>query len=313
MKNISLILFFLFTVNSYAQVDKSIAFIKLHDNVGYVIDSTENLHHNCIPNSNSNLFRHAILIQRTDSFVVLRIKELHRNGYRNEIMTRYSLQKMHIAATKTKRKAESSISEEQERKLLKDYAAKSSFTLIDYEKVQMPSYLYKQHTREYYDGLIYEVWLELMDESGTIQGALYELRDSSIILATSTRIKDFKANNYSLVKIQATNIKKIKLRNSEAPLIGFAIGASSGAVAGAAIGFAQGTTPGTCAPGQIFFCSRRISATEKAIKNGIRGLTGAGLAGYIACSIIKKKFIVEGNLLTYQRIKLKLEKYSIAK
>ena len=120
--------------NGFTQVNNSIAFIKLNDNIGYVIDSLEYRNCRCLPNQNPETFRYAFIIQRPDSFIVLHVKHTTSNSFKNEFLTSISLQNIYSKALNNAYNLESKYADEGEKIIAQQFAGNKDFKIINQDE-----------------------------------------------------------------------------------------------------------------------------------------------------------------------------------
>lgn len=161
---------------------------------------------------------------------------------------------------------------------------------------------------------IYKAWVTVEDKPNPFIGALYERKDSSIILSESYDPKDYTSllspyapMEFGVKEIPIDKIIGIKLRRPSNAGKGALIGALSGLLLGVVIGLASGDDP----PCQGWFCIR-YTAGQKALMAGIPlTIAGAGLGA--AFGSIKIKIPINKSQNNYNMAKLKLWEYSIKK
>lgn len=153
---------------------------------------------------------------------------------------------------------------------------------------------------------IYRTWIELNREPFKTKGALYELKDSSILVSNSLVIQDYSTDRFETVKLHINDIETVKIRRKGRIGRGVLFGALGGFALGGIIGLASGDDdPNDC----VFFC---LSAGDKALLAGIPlSITGAGLGALIGS--LKVKIPINGNISNFNSNKSKLRKYTFKK
>lgn len=144
---------------------------------------------------------------------------------------------------------------------------------------------------------IYQTWLKVNIHPLKIKGALYEIRDSSLVVSNSLSTNDYLSNNFTLHSVNVKNLNTIELR--EAHLAG------NTAVIGGIIGLGLGIIG-------AFFSDLWIHPAATYTIFGSLGFTFGALLGYASES--KKTVIpIDGSLDSYNQNKGKLSQYSIKK
>lgn len=152
---------------------------------------------------------------------------------------------------------------------------------------------------------IYRTWVSLNSEPFEIEGVLFKIKDTSILVSNSVVIKDYSQNKFEVVNLFVTDIETIKTRGKNNIRKGFLIGAISGFVMGGTLGLAQGDEP----RGDTWF---GISAEMRAISYGVTGaLVGSLIGAYVGSA--KVVIPINGNINNYNRNKDELREYSLKK
>ena len=146
---------------------------------------------------------------------------------------------------------------------------------------------------------INRTWITYNDGLNMYKGALYEVKDTSIVLSTSLRFQDYKSNELELMNIQLSNIGIIKIRAKDNLTGGIIIGA----IAGGLIGYLIGSNSE-----DDFLFTREQQATMIAFVSA-----GYGAAAGAILGSIKIKIPIHGNIDKYNGNKARLKKYSIKK
>jgi hypothetical protein len=147
---------------------------------------------------------------------------------------------------------------------------------------------------------IFKTWISLKNEPNILEGALYEIKDSSILVSNSILKDDYINGEFELSKIDFNNIDLVKIRRKNSMLFGALIGAATGFGAGGLIGLISGDDP----PGFFSF-----SAGEKALLLGFSLAVGGAGIGTLDASL-KIKIPINGSIQTFNKNKERLKKYS---
>jgi hypothetical protein len=149
---------------------------------------------------------------------------------------------------------------------------------------------------------INKIWITQFDIPGDIKGVLYKVNDSSLLLSSSINRNDYRSGNYSVKKIDYSNINLLKVRSSKHRKIGFYIGTATGIALGVVTGLSAGDDPAEY--------MLKSTAKEKAITRGV--FLGA-LFGGIGTMIGAARIVIpiNGNKSNFYSNKNILEKYSV--
>ena len=140
-----------------------------------------------------------------------------------------------------------------------------------------------------------------VSEKGYLTGALFELKDTSILFSNKLVKEDYYNGNYTVSEIAIEDITLIKTRLPNSSIKGFFLGAGIGVGVGVIAGFISGDDDS----GWFSF-----TAEEKALMGGISlGVVGS-LVGTILGSL-SFKIPLDGNVNKYQSKKAELERYTI--
>jgi hypothetical protein len=151
---------------------------------------------------------------------------------------------------------------------------------------------------------INNTWVSKINDSIPEQGVLYEVTDSSILVAGSFSKESYASGNYTISTIDFNRIDNIKIRPKNA----MARGAIIGLVTGIAVGGIAGLISGDDDPGDWF----SFTAGQKAFLGGIAvGLTGYATGSFVG--LIQLKIPINGKRDTYNRNITRLRKYSLRK
>ncbi len=142
----------------------------------------------------------------------------------------------------------------------------------------------------------YRVWVNLFEEPYEVQGTLYQLNDSSLLVSHYKTFTEFIIDNNPTIELRVNNIDQIGARKKNRMFKAILLGGASGFVAGSLIGFSRGD-------------DEDLTAEQKAIRGGITlGIPGA-LVGMLIGSV-KVVIPIEGSLSNYRKQHAKLQQYS---
>jgi len=156
---------------------------------------------------------------------------------------------------------------------------------------------------------IYRTWVSLNSEPFKIEGVLYEIKDSSILVSSSLVIQDYYKDRFEVTNLHINNIETIKTRRKNSIGTGALIGAAAGFAVGGLIGLASGDDP-PC-PQYSWFCFR-FTAQEKALGAGALLAVPGTVIGAVFGSV-KVTIPINGSMDRYNRNKNTLREYSIIK
>lgn len=142
----------------------------------------------------------------------------------------------------------------------------------------------------------YKVWISLPDKPYEVNGTLYELKDSSLLVSNYKTYSDFIIHNNPTIELYINNIDLIETRKRNRIGMGILIGAVSGFVAGGLIGLTRGD-------------DAEQTTGQKAVIGGLSLAAAGGLVGLLVGSV-KVVIPIEGNFIKYKDQRLKLQKYS---
>jgi hypothetical protein len=155
---------------------------------------------------------------------------------------------------------------------------------------------------------IYRTWISLQNNPDSIvRGALYEIRDTSVILSNSLIRKNLNAGRFDKTIVNFRDIDIIKTRNKNSILNGTIIGVLAGFVAGGIWGLIEGDDP-PC----DYICIFQFTAAEKALMYGSSLALVGGNIGFFG-SLVKIQIPINGNLGKFNQSKSRLKKYSYNK
>jgi uncharacterized protein (TIGR02145 family) len=151
---------------------------------------------------------------------------------------------------------------------------------------------------------LYKTWISIEGEKHKKTGALYEVRDSAVILSNSYLATDYlSGKNFELSGVKVKNIHVLSLRRNKAVGRGALIGGLSGATLGMVLGLtSENTASNEKANSGITFTASVLSAV---FLGTCTALIGAAIATH------KSKYHISGNQKQYDKLKSRLKKYSI--
>ncbi|MCX6231992.1 MAG: hypothetical protein NTZ33_10660 [Bacteroidetes bacterium] len=139
---LSAIFYYLLSNISLAQLSpREITLIKLAENIGYIIDATENEQCNCIPYVDMKNFSYAALIQLPDSSIVLKIKLINSPDFRTIHLIEHDVEKLHLSATTIIKPISTNDSTKEKEWLKKLSGDTMAIKYIDYNRLRFPDFL----------------------------------------------------------------------------------------------------------------------------------------------------------------------------
>ncbi len=145
---------------------------------------------------------------------------------------------------------------------------------------------------------IYRTWIYL-NSGFVINGSLYQVNDSSIVVSSSFRVQDYLDNRYEIFELPINNIETIKIRRNKSVGTGLWLGAISGFTIGFVVGHSTAENS--------FF-----SGSEVGFILGTPGAVAGAVLGAIVGSL-KTNISIDGSIDTFNKNKERLKKYSIRK
>ena len=142
----------------------------------------------------------------------------------------------------------------------------------------------------------YRVWITLVDEPFEVDGILYELKDSSLLMSNYKTYKDFIVDNNPIIELKISNIELIEARKRNRLGMGILIGAVSGFTVGGLIGLTRGN-------------DAEYTTGQKALIGGASLAIPGALVGLLVGSV-KVVIPLEGSFLKYKEQRQKLQHYS---
>lgn len=142
----------------------------------------------------------------------------------------------------------------------------------------------------------YSAWITLIDEPYSVQGTLYALNDSSLLVSDYIIFSEYIIDDSPTIELEIINIELIETRKRNRVGKGVILGAASGFAVGGLIGLARGD-------------DADYSAGHNAIRGGVSLAIPGALIGLLVGSA-KVIIPIEGSLFNYNKQKKKLQKYS---
>lgn len=140
-----------------------------------------------------------------------------------------------------------------------------------------------------------------------LEGALYQVADSSILISNSLITEDYLSNNFTISSLNISDIESIAIRRKGTFGRRVLVGTLTGFAVGAIIGAASGDDP-PCQSGE--WCLFDFSAGEKAMMAGVGlGIIGAGVGA--AVGSIKVNIPINRSMGKYKSEKKRMRRYSI--
>lgn len=153
---------------------------------------------------------------------------------------------------------------------------------------------------------IYEIEITFLAEPNSFNGAIFQLRDSSITVSSSVVKEDYLSGTYELSELYIKDIQSIYSEKSLRKISGAFIGAGVGFLIGFVIGNMQGVEP--CSEYDLF-CP---TAKQKGLMVGVTVSLAGGLSGMLLGSH-SSKMPINGGMYHYKSYEDRLKKYSILK
>ena len=149
---------------------------------------------------------------------------------------------------------------------------------------------------------LYQVWLKQPDVAIQLKGALFETKDSSLLLSNSLNIKDYREGKYEVRQVDVRNINIIKIRKKGNIGKGTWIGAVSGFAVGGILGYwSYRTHPGSY--------TMDNPTTIALLITGACGIAGTCLGA--ALGSVKIRIPIQGSQAKFKYSSIKLKKHSI--
>ena len=144
--------------------------------------------------------------------------------------------------------------------------------------------------------------ITLLSDPDTIIGALFLLKNSSILISNSLIKEDYSNGNYELAELYINDINMIKPRKKIRALGGLGLGAATGFVAGM---LTARIIEGPHTPGSVLDFYPAMIVGSGVLGAGIGAITGSVIGG------IKIKISINGSIDNYNRKKKKLDRFTI--
>ncbi len=158
--------------------------------------------------------------------------------------------------------------------------------------------------------IIYRTWITLKVEPYQVQGVLYEMQDSAIIVSDSYNVIDYLAGNFTVTEYPVKNIEDISIRRKNNPGRGLLIGWGTGFVFGFTVGMLSLEDDPPC--GQWDFFCTKYTKEDKALGAAfLSSLAGMGFGALVGSQ--KTIYLINGSLEEYSANKGELENYSFLK
>jgi len=146
---------------------------------------------------------------------------------------------------------------------------------------------------------LYKTWIKTINIPQEMKGVIFEITDSSILVSNSLRIMDYYNGKFELKKVDAGDLKTIKIRTNYNNGEGAKIGYYSGLIIGGVIG---------C----IYYWSSPGGDDSITVDSGLGALLGLILGGIIDALIPANiKISINGNQEQFSRNKDILRLYSV--
>lgn len=146
-----------------------------------------------------------------------------------------------------------------------------------------------------------------------MEGILYQIKDSSVLLTNSKSKRDFLNANFDLSTINYNIISSItvmKKKYEHKTLAGIVIGTAIGAIAGAVTGAIKYSRLPADHPAKSGFLSA-LNQIDYAKKGGVIGLViGAGTGAFVTNVTVEIKIPIYGNFDKFNKNKSRLKQYS---
>jgi len=162
---------------------------------------------------------------------------------------------------------------------------------------------------------IWETKVVLSSDTAIEHAAIFELKDSSIVISSATLKKDYLIGNYSIQKLYIPQIRMIQSKRRRGLLHGMVIGTGFGLLTGCLFATMVRDDRPCIQDGSLrnYFCEATWTSAEDKVGPTVLiptvlGMLAGGLFGSISFTIP-----IDGSIEKYNRNKKKLAKYSIKK
>jgi Fibrobacter succinogenes major domain (Fib_succ_major) len=149
---------------------------------------------------------------------------------------------------------------------------------------------------------LYRAWLIPTHRGEGVEGVLYQVKDSSVVISNSLLRGDYLRGNYDVSEVNANKIKSIHIRRVGAQGVGVLAGGLTGAVIGIIVGLLQHTNHGTDADLHMQHVGMVVFPLL---------FTGMGVGIGAAAGGTKIKIPVGGSQAQYGLVRNKLDRYSL--
>lgn len=163
------------------------------------------------------------------------------------------------------------------------------FFILSFFNIVLAQDYNKQHSK-------YKVWITLADKPYEVNGTLYELRDSTLLVSHYKTFSEFIVDDSPTIELHINNIDLIETRKRNRIGMGILIGAVSGFTVGGIIGLTRAADD-------------EQTTGQKALIGGASLAIPGALVGLLVGSV-KVVIPIEGNFIKYKDQRLKLQKYS---
>jgi len=136
---------------------------------------------------------------------------------------------------------------------------------------------------------IFQTWIRLNNNPGTVKGILYEIGDSSVFVTESL-------NDNSLIKYRFNDIELLKVRRQKSVI--------RGTIAGGVLGFGSGLVIASAFAGDLGYLESLVAATL-GLTYGIIGVGAGALAGSV-----KDRFPLRNSFENLEKYRGSLQNYS---
>ncbi|MCX6269530.1 MAG: fibrobacter succinogenes major paralogous domain-containing protein [Bacteroidetes bacterium] len=145
---------------------------------------------------------------------------------------------------------------------------------------------------------IYHLWIRPVENMKIMEGGLFEVKDSSVMMSNSLRKKDYEHGKFDVSTVDVRSIDVVEIRKNNRP--------GKGIVIGGFIGLAAGVTVGMLAAGGKF--------TEENVFLFLAApplITGLGCALGALTGVAKIVIPINGNQKQFDKHKTELNNYSM--
>jgi hypothetical protein len=151
----------------------------------------------------------------------------------------------------------------------------------------------------------YRIWVKPIKRAPNIDGILYEIRDSSILISAVSAQSSYNSATFAGSEVWSKDIKQIDLRKKGVHGTAVLIGGVAGAVIGVIVGLLSGSSQGSSDMDKEF--SKGAMVVFPLLCAGV----GAGIGGMVGGA--KLKIPIHGSQAELERNRYRLEGYSLKK